>query len=444
MLAATARHEPRACPARALRRILRPQGQTLRWWAVKGDDDWCVCAARPRLPPTAPCRADGGWGPLQTRAHALVDSLQSYFEQFGTVVDCIVMRDRLTQHPRGFGFVRYEQQEVADHVSTLRHVIDAKEVEAKPAVPRSSRQRASPPKPAFAVRKVFVGGLSHDTTEEAFFSYFDQTWGPVTDSVVMFDHHTHRPRGFGFVTFQNASSVDRICEPDVVHELCGKRIEVKRAVPQERHHMPAQQQRGVGTPSAHGAMGPGAGLQDLTGAGAGAVQCAGWDPDLLPGLANGAPRPSAQTSCRTRSTGGRRRGGGRGAAQQPRQPRQENLSTRDAQVAAALELDATLCRQFGALYRTQDTSPFTQPGGAAYYAPEQLAAVQCGPYAHLYAHPANATGSGPSLAQIGGATQPAHGGGFEGSTCDIDARGESRAALACAHALQLVRWRLLC
>jgi len=257
------------------------------------------------------------------------DGLRLYFERFGEISDCVVMKDRSTGAPRGFGFVTYASQMVADRVVHHRHVIDGKEVEAKPAVPRESESLAnqrqgpqtmlpgmggtmpgfappsggqgaspfgaqggsvlggaaqgnfgvpqsrgaapqngagpSPPNgmggaagnglsgfasggghPAgvqhggggnggngeFTTNKIFVGGLSHDTSENDFVGYFS-LYGPVIDCVIMCDPHTRKPRGFGFITFDNAVAVDRACV-NKFHELNGKRVEVKRAIPQER------------------------------------------------------------------------------------------------------------------------------------------------------------------------------------------------------------------
>ena len=66
------------------------------------------------------------------------EGLRGYFERFGDISDCVVMKDRATGLPRGFGFVTYASQMIADRVVHHRHVVDGKEVEAKPAVPRDS------------------------------------------------------------------------------------------------------------------------------------------------------------------------------------------------------------------------------------------------------------------------------------------------------------------
>uniref|UniRef100_A0A1J3HDF9 RRM domain-containing protein n=1 Tax=Noccaea caerulescens TaxID=107243 RepID=A0A1J3HDF9_NOCCA len=47
----------------------------------------------------------------------------------------------------------------------------------------------------------------------------------------MYDHHTGRSRGFGFVTFETQDSVDRLFSDGKVHELGDKQVEIKRAEP---------------------------------------------------------------------------------------------------------------------------------------------------------------------------------------------------------------------
>ena len=71
--------------------------------------------------------------------------LRVYFERFGDIADCVVIKDRSTGAPRGFGFVTYASQVTAHRVVQHRHVIDGKEVEAKPAVPRDSEVLTRPP-----------------------------------------------------------------------------------------------------------------------------------------------------------------------------------------------------------------------------------------------------------------------------------------------------------
>lgn len=80
-------------------------------------------------------------------------------------------------------------------------------------------------------KKIFVGGLASTVNESDFKKYFEQ-FGTITDVVVMYDHNTQRPRGFGFITYDSEDAVDRVLHK-TFHELNGKMVEVKRAVPKE-------------------------------------------------------------------------------------------------------------------------------------------------------------------------------------------------------------------
>lgn len=81
----------------------------------------------------------------------------------------------------------------------------------------------------FRTKKIFVGGLPSSLTENEFCEYF-RSYGFLTDVVIMRDQNTHRPRGFGFISFDNEDSVDRVLSK-TFHELNGKPVEVKRAQP---------------------------------------------------------------------------------------------------------------------------------------------------------------------------------------------------------------------
>ncbi|XP_044504269.1 heterogeneous nuclear ribonucleoprotein 1-like [Mangifera indica] len=166
------------------------------------------------------------------------ERLKEYFRSYGEVLEAVIMRDRATGRARGFGFVVFSDPAVAERVIMDKHMIDGRTVEAKKAVPRDdqsmvNRNTASihgSPVPG-RTKKIFVGGLASTVTENDFKKYFDQ-FGTITDVVVMYDHNTQRPRGFGFITYDSEEAVDRVLHK-TFHELNGKMVEVKRAVPKE-------------------------------------------------------------------------------------------------------------------------------------------------------------------------------------------------------------------
>lgn len=158
------------------------------------------------------------------------ESLREYFARFGAVSDCVIMRDRHTGHPRGFGFVTYDDEAVADRVAAARHELDGRQVEAKRAVPRSECAPAARVH-ARATKKVFVGGLPATCGTAQFADYFAR-FGDVADAQVMYDHHTGNSRGFGFVTFVSEAVVDRVVDHDP-HDIMGRFVDVKRAEPRQ-------------------------------------------------------------------------------------------------------------------------------------------------------------------------------------------------------------------
>ncbi|KAL9254312.1 Heterogeneous nuclear ribonucleoprotein 1-like protein [Drosera capensis] len=165
--------------------------------------------------------------------------LKEYFKPYGEVVESTIMRDRVTGRSRGFGFVVFRDPGVAERVLMDKHMIDGRTVEAKKAVPRDDQQHVvnrnisiiqGSPTPG-RTKKIFVGGLASTVTESDFKRYFEQ-FGTITDVVVMYDHNTQRPRGFGFITYDSEEAVDRVLHK-TFHDLNGKMVEVKRAVPKE-------------------------------------------------------------------------------------------------------------------------------------------------------------------------------------------------------------------
>ncbi|XP_026075058.1 heterogeneous nuclear ribonucleoprotein D0-like isoform X2 [Carassius auratus] len=75
--------------------------------------------------------------------------------------------------------------------------------------------------------KMFVGGLSWDTTKKDLKDYFSK-FGEVVDCTLKLDPLTGRSRGFGFVLFKDAESVEKVITQKE-HKLNGKAIDPKKA-----------------------------------------------------------------------------------------------------------------------------------------------------------------------------------------------------------------------
>ncbi|XP_059921142.1 heterogeneous nuclear ribonucleoprotein A1b isoform X6 [Gadus macrocephalus] len=135
------------------------------------------------------------------------ESLRAHFEQWGTLTDCVVMRDTGSKRSRGFGFVTYATVEEVDAGMDARpHKVDGRMVEPKRAV---SREDSNKPGAHVTVKKIFVGGIKEDTEEAQLRDYFSQ-FGKIDLVEIMTDRNTGKRRGFAFVTFDDHDSVDRI------------------------------------------------------------------------------------------------------------------------------------------------------------------------------------------------------------------------------------------
>ena len=126
-----------------------------------------------------------------------------------------------------------EDSEVLDTILSHPQILDGKKVDCKKAVPREqSHTQATSAVPSFKTKKMFVGGLPPDVNDEVFRNYFEQ-FGEVDDSVVILDKETNRPRGFGFITFKDEDTADKVLENYEKNIINGKWVECKKATPKQ-------------------------------------------------------------------------------------------------------------------------------------------------------------------------------------------------------------------
>lgn len=159
--------------------------------------------------------------------------LREYFGEFGAIKDCLVCKDQWTGKSRGFGFLSFEDPEVAKMLISKTHNIGGRTVQVKTAVPKSNNV-SHPEAPRIPVgqnrTKLFVGGLHRSVSNKEFRAYFEP-YGKLTDAFIMYNMQSRRSRGFGFVTFVSQESAHKCLRER--HTIRGKTVELKVAIPRE-------------------------------------------------------------------------------------------------------------------------------------------------------------------------------------------------------------------
>ena len=81
-------------------------------------------------------------------------------------------------------------------------------------------------------KKLFVGGLSYETTEETLKETFSQA-GTVESATVITDRMSGRSKGFGFVEMSSEEEAQKAMEMFNGKEIDGKSVTVNEARPME-------------------------------------------------------------------------------------------------------------------------------------------------------------------------------------------------------------------
>lgn len=153
------------------------------------------------------------------------DSLKEFFEQWGEIVDVVVMKDPQTKRSRGFGFITYSQSSMVDQAMSNRpHKIDGREVETKRAVPRDDIDK---PDIAATVKKMFVSGIK-EQSENDLLEYFGK-FGNITNVTIVTDKDSGQRKGFGFIEYDDTDSVDKAVLIKS-HQVAGGKLDVKKAI----------------------------------------------------------------------------------------------------------------------------------------------------------------------------------------------------------------------
>ncbi|KAI9084643.1 hypothetical protein K1719_033425 [Acacia pycnantha] len=162
-----------------------------------------------------------------------LEQFVKYFEKYGEITDSVIMKDRHTGRPRGFGFITYADPSVVDHVIQENHVINGKQVEIKRTIPKGASQAND-----FKTKKIFVGGIPTSVSEDELKNFFSK-FGKVVEHEIIRDHTTKRSRGFGFIVFDSEKVVDNLLANGNMIDMVGTQVEIKKAEPKKASNPPS-------------------------------------------------------------------------------------------------------------------------------------------------------------------------------------------------------------
>lgn len=82
-------------------------------------------------------------------------------------------------------------------------------------------------------KKLYVGNLSYDTTEETLKTTFSEA-GTVESANIIVDKYSNRSKGFGFVEMSSPEEAQKAIEAFDGKELDGRNLKVNEARPMEK------------------------------------------------------------------------------------------------------------------------------------------------------------------------------------------------------------------
>ncbi|XP_020262854.1 heterogeneous nuclear ribonucleoprotein A1, A2/B1 homolog [Asparagus officinalis] len=195
----------------------------------EGDNEAPSASNKPSIEGASPGKIFVGGLPKDTTDEAF----KGHFERYGKIVDSVIMKHRGTGHPRGFGFITYEDPSVVDAVITDTHKFEGKQVEIKRTIPKGAISGKD-----FKTKKIFVGGIPTSINEDEFRNFFSK-FGEIEEHQIMRDHTSGRSRGFGFIAFNSEKAVDELLTKGNRIEFAGAQVEIKKAEPKKPGSAPA-------------------------------------------------------------------------------------------------------------------------------------------------------------------------------------------------------------
>ncbi|ODQ64346.1 polyadenylate binding protein [Nadsonia fulvescens var. elongata DSM 6958] len=154
-------------------------------------------------------------------------ALHDTFSAFGNILSCKIATDEFS-NSKGFGFVHYDSEEAAN--SAIEHVngmlLNDKQVFVGPHISKAERVQVQEEKKS-VFTNVYIKNLGSDVEDKEFEELVGQ-FGPVVSASLSKDEE-NKPRGFGFVNFENHEDAAKCVEELNEKEYKGQPLYVGRA-----------------------------------------------------------------------------------------------------------------------------------------------------------------------------------------------------------------------
>jgi RNA recognition motif-containing protein len=142
--------------------------------------------------------------------------VEEHFSKFGFVFDILIIRNRTTGVSKGYGFISCNNVKTYQRIVNTEHVINGRAIDCHDSFKKFKEN---------ANKKIFVGGISLETTDEDLHTYFSR-FGLVRQAYVIKDPVTRRSKKFGFAIMKDQTAVDAVLAVPV-HSIRGIPISCK-------------------------------------------------------------------------------------------------------------------------------------------------------------------------------------------------------------------------
>lgn len=146
----------------------------------------------------------------------------NHFSKFGFVFDILIIRNRETSISKGYGFISCNNVNTYQRILSTEHVIDGRVIDCHDSFKKNEEPEKFKDN---ANKKIFVGGLSLETTDQDLTDYFSQ-FGSIRQAYVIKDPVSRRSKKFGFAIMKTQESVDQVLDT-TVHVIRGIPVSCK-------------------------------------------------------------------------------------------------------------------------------------------------------------------------------------------------------------------------